>query len=79
MGEKRISSKTLPSGEKVWDHPDGKQVLQPTNSLSAALAAQANELVAASSALTDRLVQAAIDKREAQAAGDAVPSDKRSV
>lgn len=79
MGEQQVSIKTLPTGEKVAEHPDGRQVLQPTNSLGAALDSQANEQETASAVLTDALVQAALDKREAQASGDVVPSDKRIV
>lgn len=79
MGEQRVSVKTLPTGEKVTDHPDGRQVLHPANSLSAMLVSQTDEQEAASAVITDTLVQAALDKREAQASGDVVPSDKRIV
>jgi len=79
MGEQRVSVKTLASGERVTDYPDGRQVLLPANSLSAALASQVEEQEAASAVLTDALVQTALDKREAQASGDVVPSDKRNV
>lgn len=79
MGERRVSTKTLPSGERVTDYPDGRQVLHPTNSLGAILASQVDEQEAASAVLTDALVQSALDKREAQASGDVVPSDKRIV
>ena len=79
MGDTRPTTRTLPTGEKVTHHPDGRQVLQLTNTLGALLDEQQNWQEEASAALTDALVQSAIDKREAQSAGDVVPSDKRSV
>ncbi len=60
-------------------HPDGRQVLQPTNSLAAALDAGADDQEAAGAELRDKLVEAAIAKNEAMGAGEPVPTDKRAV
>jgi hypothetical protein len=79
MGEKKPTTRTLPTGERATHYPDGRVVLQPTNSLGDLLGSQVPEQEAANVVLTDTLVQAALDKREAQASGDVVPSDKRSV
>ena len=70
---------TLPTGEKVWSYPDGRKVLHASLSLAGILDAQAEADRAAAEELTDKLVQAALDKREAQAAGDSLSSDKRAV
>lgn len=70
---------TLPTGELVLQYPDGRQVLQSTNSLAVALDNQVEEQLVANEALTEALVQAAIDKREALADGNEVPADKRVV
>lgn len=79
MGAKQPSVRTLATGEKVTHYPDGREVLVPSNSLGDILGGLAPEQEAASVTKTDALVQAALDKREAQVAGDPVPSDKRVV
>lgn len=79
MGEKKVTTRTLSTGEKVAHHPDGRQVLQPRNSLGGLLAAQEETQDAASTELREALVQTATDKRGAQLSGDPVPSDKSVV
>lgn len=79
MGENGPTTRTLPTGEKVTHWPDGRLVLQRTNSLGSLLGEKAPEQEAASAALTETLVQAAVEKRESLDAGDSVSSDKRIV
>lgn len=49
------------------------------NTLAERLATQEEDNRVASAAITDALVQAARDKREAQLSGDAVPADKTTL
>ncbi|QAY26637.1 hypothetical protein SEA_SPECKS_210 [Mycobacterium phage Specks] len=77
MGNNRPTTRTLPTGEKVTHHPDGRLVLKPKNSLADALSGQLDAQQEASQALTEALVQTAVTKREAQADGNPVPEDKR--
>lgn len=79
MGDTKPTTRTLDSGEKVTHYPDGRQVLQPTNTLAAALGAQAEDQEAAGAELREQLVEAAIVKNEALGAGNPVPTDKRVV
>lgn len=76
MGDKQPSVRTLDDGDKVVHSPGGKQVLVPTNRLSAVLEGQQEELQADSEAKTDILVQRAIEKRASLDAGDPVPASK---
>lgn len=79
MGNKVPSTRTLDSGEQVTHYPDGRQVLLQNNQLGSMLGAQAEQDAEAAAVLTEALVQAATDKREAQASGNPVSSDKRVV
>ncbi len=79
MGEKKPTTRTLPTGEKITHHPDGREVLQPTNTLAGLLNATAEQQEAEGAALQERLVEAATSKREEMGSGDPVPSDKRVV
>ncbi len=79
MGDTKPTTRTLADGSKVTHYPDGRQVLQPTNSLSAALGEQIEDQEAASAELRDKLVEAAIAKNEAMGSGEPVPTDKRAV
>ena len=79
MGDKKPTTRTLPTGEKATHHPDGRVVLQPRNSLVATLNAKYEENEAASAALRDALVEAATAKRESLDAGTPVPPEKRAI
>lgn len=79
MGDKRPSTRTLPTGEKVTHYPEGKMVLQPTNSLAGLLKDQEQEQEEASDQLRANLLAAAEAKREAYVSGDEVAPDKRVV
>jgi len=79
MGAKKVSIRTLKTGEKVEDHPDGTQYLLPTNSALEALEAQQEDIDAASAAQTAARLAAVEDKRARQRSGRPVPSDKSPV
>lgn len=79
MVDEEPSTRTLPSGEVVFQYSDGREVLQPTNSLASVLDDQAAEQETASAELRDALIEAATVKREAMADGNSVPPDKRVV
>lgn len=79
VGDKQPSVRTLETGEKVIHYPDGRQVLEPHNSLADALDEQSENQEAASEALRQSLIDAATIKREALASGTPVPPDKRIV
>lgn len=81
MGDKQVSVRTLPSGEQVYHHPDGTQVMLPHNTVS--------DLYETDEHLDTRLwldaektqhrLTAVEEKRAAQAAGRPVPHDKSPV
>lgn len=76
MGAKKPTVRTLKTGEKVTHHPDGRLVLHQTNSLAETLSATQEEAQAASEAQRQALLDTIAAKRDSQAAGDPVPSDK---
>jgi hypothetical protein len=80
MGEKRPSVRTLPSGERVTHHPDGNQVLIPSESaVSNFLDSNEEALQAANDRLTQDRLAAVAAKRQSLDAGTPVPNDKRVV
>lgn len=76
MGTKKVSIRTLATGEKVTDYPDGRQVLVPSNRMADRLTDKAEELEAASVDQLQARLAAVEDKRAKQREGDPVPRDK---
>lgn len=76
MGAKKPTTRILPTGERVTHHPDGRLVLNQTNTLADTLHAAQEDLHAANDAQRQALLDTIADKRDRQAAGDAVPTDK---
>lgn len=82
MGAKKITTRTLETGEQVYHHPandefpDGREVLVPTRTIADRLAARQEEFEEAEKARQERLLQEIAAKRESLAAHPAVPADK---
>lgn len=79
MGAKRVSTRILPSGEKVRHHPDGTQRLIPHNRVVATLVATRAATAEAAAGLDAKLLEAVEVKRALLDAGDPVPEDKRVI
>jgi hypothetical protein len=78
MGTKKISTRTLPSGEQIKDYPDGRQVLIPGPSATAQWFDEAEDthrwLDAEKQYHTQVRVQEKLRRMDAP---NEVPSDKR--
>lgn len=76
MGEKQPSIRTLDTGEKVTHYPSGEQVMVPGNALADQFETDVDLRRWLDAEKTYGRLQAVEEKRAAQQAGDAVPSDK---
>ena len=85
MGTKKVTVRTLPTGEKVYDHPPteafpgGRQVLVPTTVVADQLAARDEEFADAEAVRAEGFRQAIAAKRASLAAHPAVPRDKSPI
>jgi hypothetical protein len=80
MGDKKVTVRTLPSGEKVEHHPNGDMhLIREGSPLRARLNANLDQDKEASQAMRDVRHQAIQDKKDRMDAGDPVPYEKRSV
>lgn len=86
MGDKKVSKRTLPSGEEVFhhppdkDHPDGKQVLVRDPHASP-MRRKLNDALGTNKAAHEELHQRrreAIERKRAAEDAAGVPPDKRS-
>jgi hypothetical protein len=79
VGKKRISIRTLPSGESVRDHPDGTQELISESKIDRFRRSLRGDIDARQADLEADLMRAIDEKRAQLEAGDAVPDDKRPI
>lgn len=79
MGDKQPSVRTLPTGEKVTHHPDGRQVLIHNDEHRTRVHDRQQELEDAHATINEGHLANVEAKRVSLAAGQPVPHDKRSV
>lgn len=80
MGHKRPSTRTLKeSGEKVVHHPDGSQVMIPSDSLVAGIVATEGAARRSAQSLDRKRLKAVDHKVASLDSGEPVPDDQRVV
>jgi hypothetical protein len=73
------TEKTLPSGERVRCHPDGRQVLIPSGSLQSKMHAAREDNCAAHAELRCAERERLRKAKESLSAGESVPFEKRCI
>lgn len=79
MGEKKVSVRTLPSGERVNHHPDGRQVLIHNDEHRTRVHDRQQELEDAHATINEAHLANVEAKRASLAAEPSVAHDKRSI